>query len=174
MPDWVFHGKLEAFFAAGLGIVMVSEIVAVLITSLFSSDHATLVVPQSPTAVIQGIVAGSVIAAAPADISQEALFAVVFLIIALSAVLTGGFLLLLGLMRAGGLVRYIPYPIVGGFMAGLGWLIVNAGFSTLVGLRLNAQSLPARFLKAPYSRAGCRLSPSLCASLGCGLASRAR
>ncbi len=155
MPSYarlVFHGKLEAFFAAGLGIVMVSEIVAVLITSLFSSDHATLVVPQSPTAVIQGIVAGSVIAAAPADISQEALFAVVFLIIALSAVLTGAFLLLLGLMRAGGLVRYVPYPIVGGFMAGLGWLIVNAGFSTLVGLRLNAQSLPALFEGAVFAR----------------------
>ena len=177
MPSYaglVFHGKLEAFFAAGLGIVIVSEIVTVLISSLFSSDHATLVVPQSPTAVIQGIIAGSVIAAAPADTAPEALFALVFLMIVLSGVLTGAFLLLLGLMRAGGLIRYIPYPIVGGFMAGLGWLIVNAGFSDLVGLRLDAQSLPALYSKARPSRAGYRLSPSPCASLGCGLAIRAQ
>jgi len=145
MPSYsrlVFHGPLEAYFAAGLSMVLVSQIVVIPITSLLSSDHATLAVPRSPTVVIQGMVASSVVAAAPADMPQEALFAAVFLVIALSAVLTGGFLLLLGYLRAGGLIRYLPYPIVGGFMAGLGWLIVNAGFGILLDLRLNAQSLP--------------------------------
>ena len=145
MPSYsrlVFHGPLEAYFAAGLSMVLVSQIVVIPITSLLSSDHATLAVPRSPTVVIQGMVASSVVAAAPADMPQEALFATVFLVIALSAVLTGGFLLLLGYLRAGGLIRYLPYPIVGGFMAGLGWLIVNAGFGILLDLRLNAQSLP--------------------------------
>ena len=148
MPSYsrlIFHGPLEAYFAAGLSMVLVSQIVVILITSLFSSDHATLVVPRSPTVVIQGMVASSVVAAAPADMPQEALFAAVFLVIALSAVLTGAFILLLGFLRVGGLIRYLPYPIVGGFMAGLGWLIVNAGLRILLDLRLNAQSLPILF-----------------------------
>lgn len=145
MPSYarlIFHGPLEAYFAAGLSMVLVSQIVVIPITSLLGSDHATLVVPRSPTVVIQGMVAGSVVAAAPANMPPEALFAAVFLVIVLSAVLTGAFLLLLGYLRAGGLIRYLPYPIVGGFMAGLGWLIVNAGLSILLDLRLNLQSLP--------------------------------
>jgi len=145
MPSYsrlIFHGPLEAYFAAGLSMVLVSQIVVIPFTSLLASDHATLVVPRSPTVVIQGMVASSVVAAAPADMPQEALFAAVFLVIVLSAVLTGGFLMLLGYLRAGGLIRYLPYPIVGGFMAGLGWLIVNAGFGILLDLRLNVHSVP--------------------------------
>lgn len=145
MPSYsrlVFNGKLASYFAAGLAIVLVSEIVMVLITSLFSSDHATQVLPQSPTVVIQGLVAGSVISAAPADMPPDELFALVYLVIALTSILAGALVVLLGLSRAGSLIRYIPYPIIGGFMAGLGWLILNAGFSVLVDLRLNAESLP--------------------------------
>lgn len=81
MPSYsrlIFQGKLAGYFAAGLGIALVSQLVIVLVTSLFSSDHATLAVPQSPTAVIQGMIAGEVIAAAPPDMSPDALFAVVF------------------------------------------------------------------------------------------------
>lgn len=145
MPSYaglIFRGKLSGYFAAGLAIVLVSEIVAILITALFSSDHATQVVTQSPTAVIQGLIAASVVDALPAEMPPEALFATVFLVIALSSALAGIFLALLGVARAGDLIRHIPYPIVGGFMAGLGWLIFNAGFMVLVDLRLNAASLP--------------------------------
>jgi len=155
MPSYarlIFHGKLSGFFAAGLAIVLVSEIVAVLITSFFSSDHATQVIPQSPTAVIQGLIAGSVIATAPADMPAEQLFALVYLVIVLASVITGGSIALLGMARAGALIRYIPYPIVGGFMAGLGWLIFNAGFMVLLDLRLTMASLPVLFESEVFSR----------------------
>ena len=141
-PSLIFHGKLAGYFAAGLGIVLVSQIIILLATSILSSDHATLVIPQSPTAVIQGLVASSVVTAAPAEMPPETLFPLVYGIVVLSSVLAGGFLLLLGLARAGGLVRYIPYPIVGGFLAGLGWYIFNASFGVVADLRLSAETIP--------------------------------
>lgn len=137
----IFFGKMAEYFAAGLGITLVSQIVILLVTSLFSSDHATVVIPQSPTAVIQGMIASSVVAAAPPDMSPEALFPLVYWVIVLSSLFTGGFIMLLGVTRAGGVVRYIPYPIVGGFLAGLGWLIFNAGFAVVVDYRLSAETL---------------------------------
>ena len=140
----VFQGKLSGYFAAGLGIALVSHLVIVLVTSLFSSDHATIALTQSPSAVIQGMIAGSVVAAAPSTMSPETLFAVVVWIIVLSSVLTGCFLLMLGLVRAGGLIRFIPYPIVGGILAGLGFLMVQAGFFVVVDRKVSAESL--RFL----------------------------
>ena len=135
-------GKMADYFAAGLGITLVSQIVILVVTSLTSSDHATIVIPQSPTAVIQGMIASSAVAAAPADMPAEALFPMVYWIIVLSSLITGGFVLLLGLTRAGGMVRYIPYPIVGGFLAGLGWIIFNAAFDVVVDRRLAAYTLP--------------------------------
>ena len=137
----IFQDKLSGYFAAGLAIALGAQLVIVLITSLFSSDPATISVPQSPSAVIQGILAGTVIAAAPADMPAETLYATVFLMLALSSVLSGLFLLLLGITRVGDLVRYIPYPIVGGFMAGLGWLMLNAGFIVSADLRISAVNL---------------------------------
>lgn len=145
MPSYaklIFLGKMADYFAAGLGITLISQIVILVFTSLASSDHATIVIPQSPTAVIQGMIASSAVAAAPADMTPEALFPVVYWIIVLSSLLTGGFILLLGLTRAGGMVRYIPYPIVGGFLAGLGWFIFNAAFAVVVDIRIAAHTLP--------------------------------
>ncbi len=138
----IFQGKLAGYFAAGLGIALVSEIAIGLVSGLFSSDEATMAFPQSPTAVILGIIASEVIAAAPADMSPQALFGAVFWVIILSSLLTGITLLLLGIVRAGGLVRYLPYPIVGGFLAGLGWLLVQASFLIAVETRLNLAALP--------------------------------
>ncbi len=135
-------GQLSSFFAAGLAIVVVSQIVIVVTAALFSSDHTTQVLPQAPTVVIHGLIVGGVVEALPPDTPPDETFALVYLVIVLSSILAGCVLALLGIARAGLLVRYIPHPIVGGFMAGLGWLIFDAGFKILVGLRLNPASLP--------------------------------
>ena len=38
-------------------------------------------------------------------------------------------------------MRYIPYPIVGGYMAGFGFLLIQAGFMIVVDMRVNADTL---------------------------------
>ena len=47
------------------------------------------------------------------------------IVVALSTALTGILLLALGLTRAGGAIRFIPYPVIGGFLSATGWLMVN-------------------------------------------------
>lgn len=42
-------------------------------------------------------------------------------------VLCGVVFLLLGWRRWGNLIRFIPYPVVGGFLAGTGWLLLTGG-----------------------------------------------
>src|SRR5262245_54031107 len=41
--------------------------------------------------------------------------------------LTAGAFLALGAYRRGNLIRFIPYPVVGGFLAGIGWLLIKGG-----------------------------------------------
>lgn len=42
-------------------------------------------------------------------------------------VLCGVVFLLLGWRRWGNLIRFVPYPVVGGFLAGTGWLLLTGG-----------------------------------------------
>lgn len=56
------------------------------------------------------------------------------LALAMAAVLIGGLLqIVLGLIRAGALVRFIPYPVESGFMSGIGIIIILLQFAPLLG-----------------------------------------
>ncbi|MFA7606850.1 MAG: SulP family inorganic anion transporter [Rhodocyclaceae bacterium] len=54
--------------------------------------------------------------------------------IAMAAVLLGGLMQIgLGLLKVGGVVRFIPYPVVSGFMSGIGAIIILLQFAPLLG-----------------------------------------
>lgn len=38
---------------------------------------------------------------------------------------------MLGRLRLAALIRYVPFPVVGGFLAGIGWLLLQGSFSVL-------------------------------------------
>jgi SulP family sulfate permease len=67
--------------------------------------------------------------------------------IALVSLLTGLSLFLLGRLQLGKLIRYIPYPVIGGFLAGSGWLLVCGALRVMTGRAFNLENL-ARFLEA--------------------------
>jgi len=58
------------------------------------------------------------------------------------ALLAGGFLLLLGLVRGGFLADFISHPVMAGFMAASGILIAVGQLAPLLGLRASGASLP--------------------------------
>src|SRR3546814_17402680 len=43
--------------------------------------------------------------------------------------------------KAGSLVRYIPYPVIGGFLAAIGWLMVCGSISVMTGEHLTMEGL---------------------------------
>ena len=51
-----------------------------------------------------------------------------------ASVLTGVVCLLLGAFRLGNIVRFVPYPVIGGFLAGTGWLLVKGGIGVASGI----------------------------------------
>lgn len=68
-------------------------------------------------------------------------FLTVVAAIILASVLTGVFFFVLGSFRLGHLVRFVPYPVIGGFLAGTGWLLVRGGVGILVGRSLSLETL---------------------------------
>src|SRR5688572_27253086 len=47
----------------------------------------------------------------------------------------------LGTLRLGDLVRYVPYPVIGGFLAGTGWLIAKGAVGVLTDVPVTMATL---------------------------------
>ncbi|NJR62251.1 MAG: cyclic nucleotide-binding domain-containing protein [Cyanobacteria bacterium CRU_2_1] len=62
--------------------------------------------------------------------------------IAISTLLTGLFLFVMGRLHLGRWVRFIPYPVMGGFLAGTGWEITRSSFKVMAGIPLEWTTLP--------------------------------
>jgi SulP family sulfate permease len=61
--------------------------------------------------------------------------------ITIASLLTGAAFLALGWFRLGNLIRYIPYPVIGGFLAGTGWLVASGALKTMTGVPLSLGNL---------------------------------
>ena len=76
---------------------------------------------------------------------------------AMAAVLVGGLgQILLGVLRAGGLVRFIPYPVVSGFMSGIGVIIILLQIAPLLGAAPTSSPIKA-LLAVPETLAAINL-----------------
>ncbi len=96
------------------------------------------------------------------------------IVVALSTALTGILLLGLGLARAGGAIRFVPYPVIGGFLSATGWLMVSGAVRVITdhGLSLSTLERPARHDARWHSSRPRRPSPSR--SISCCAAREAR
>jgi SulP family sulfate permease len=74
--------------------------------------------------------------AATMNVDAEALFATTACALIISAVATGVCCLLVGRFRLANLLRFIPYPVAGGFVAGIGGAVCLAALS-LMGAKLD-------------------------------------
>jgi SulP family sulfate permease len=68
--------------------------------------------------------------------------ATVAAVLIFSSILTGAFLFALGRLRIGPWVRFVPVPVVGGFLAGAGWLIVRGSFMVMADVPLGLHGIP--------------------------------
>jgi len=135
----VFAGSLGPYVAAGIGLALVSETVALVGVALLGSIPGAVAgvhpTPAASAAVMAAGIAGAV--AAP-----EPRFLTVVLALGVTTALTGAALLVIGRLGLGDVVRLIPFPVVAGFIAGTGWLLVTKSFDVLVSEPVGAASRP--------------------------------
>ena len=137
----IFGGELSFGVADGVGVALVSAVVVGLVVAFRSSYPASVAIPQDRTAPILALLAAQVVAALPAESSPAAKLINVLAVIALTSILAGAALYLLGHFRLGNLTRYIPYPVVGGFLSGSGYLLVTGSLRVMTGQPLTLDSL---------------------------------
>lgn len=95
--------------------------------SLFGGTHSQISGPTGPMTVITAsLISG-------AWVSSSGNFSAVLIAMSMAGMLCGLFQILFGIIRIGKYVRYIPYPVLSGFMSGIGVIIILQQIYPIIG-----------------------------------------
>jgi SulP family sulfate permease len=126
----LYSGELSSQIPRALGFIILGDAILCVIAAFFSSNPGAISVEQDTPGAMLAVLTAGIIATLSGAAAQQ--FATVTLLIVSTTLLTGLLLLGLGYFKLGGIVRFLPYPVIGGFLAGSGWLLVQGGIGLMV------------------------------------------
>jgi SulP family sulfate permease len=149
---FVFGGLLVSRLADGIGLYLVAAALTLGILAWRAGRRGVVGSVQDAAAAVLAVVA-STTAAKVADITKVAqaaglkdyekpdVFLTVIAATLVVTVLCGVVFSALGTFRLGNLVRFVPYPVVGGFLAGTGWLLFKGGIYVASGIEVHLRTI---------------------------------
>lgn len=137
----IFSGPLSSYLGQGIGLALFGSFVLALVMALTSTFPATVAAAQDSPAAILALVSVSISVGISATGNTSAAFATMISAIVLTALLMGVFFFALGYFKLGRFVRYIPLPVIGGFLAGTGWLLVQGGINVMLSSQVTTTGL---------------------------------
>jgi len=138
----IFAGPLSPYLSYGITATFVSSAVLAIVIGLYSSLPFAVGAPDSSTAAVTGILVASLVERIEAVNPATPLLSTVLITLGLSTALTGLVLCGLGLTRLGRAIRYVPYPVVGGFLGATGLLIALGAIRVITNHPLQIATLP--------------------------------
>ncbi len=141
----IFSGDLSPYLSIGISSALVGAVILALIVALGSSLPFVIAGPDGNAAAILALIATTVSTQLVETADESAIALTIWFAVLGSTFLTGGFLWLLGRLRLGRFIRFIPYPVVGGFLAGVGLLLAQGAIKVMTGTSPTLSNLPTFF-----------------------------
>lgn len=144
----IFQGDLKGGLTLGLSALLTGTVITGLVVALTSTLSPAGAGPDTPAVAVMSVLAAAIAThVAATGMGAELVVIHVMMAITLSTLLTGLFLFALGAFRLGVWLRFVPYPVIGGFLAASGWLLVTGGIEVMTGVapQLSRDSLAAVF-----------------------------
>lgn len=116
----------------GIAILLIGTLVTGLGGSLFSDHNPVICSPRNGLVPVFAVMVSSIYLSFGSEYSVGA-EATIIVAIMVTTFVSGMFLLLLARLKLGNLVRYIPYPVTGGFFAGIGYIFIQGGLTVAGG-----------------------------------------
>jgi len=124
----IFSGPLAPLLSQGIAMSIVTAVVAGLAWTLFGQVRPMVAMADEDTAPIIALLATFVVAAMPGEAQADQLLASVLAAIVIATLLAGCGLALIGTLRLGTSMQYLPHSVMGGYFAAVGWLLLAGGF----------------------------------------------
>jgi len=150
----LFQGTLAPHLLGAIGAAFLGGAIASALAAWRGSQPLASAGPEPATVPVLA----ALTAAVAASTSGAALLPTTVVVLALAALAIGAAWWGIGRARAGNLMRYIPYPVIGGFLAAVGWLLLTGGLAVAASTPLGWATL------------GRLAEPATAARLGTGLA----
>jgi SulP family sulfate permease len=142
----IFSGNLSSFLAPGIGLTLFGAAIIGIVMALGSSCRGML--GSCYVHPLLAVIAASVARGMPPGATPDAVFQTVVAAIAVTSVIAGLALFILGQFKLAELMRFLPYPVIAGFLAGLGYLCLLGSVTVMTEINLNLSTLPLLF--APH------------------------
>jgi SulP family sulfate permease len=158
----MFQGTLSAWLPAAIGTALLGGFVLSTVGALRSSQPLASRGPEpAAVPVLASLVTGTV-----AGLQGQQALATAVVVLALAAGQVGLAWWWIGRRGAGHLVRFIPFPVIGGFMSSVGWLLVAGGLAVSMGRPLSPALLQLEFDPGLAQRFGFALAVGVLLSWG--------
>lgn len=153
----IFAAQFHSYLPALVGLALFSTVVMAVVSVFTSAIPGGVPVVQEVPCVALGVIIARVAQSLPDDISDTDHYLTVMFALGVATLIGGIGIFLLGYFRLGSIIRYVPYSVIGGFLAGTGWLIALGG----AGIVLAEPATLDIFLTVPQTAAVQRLGLAL-------------
>jgi SulP family sulfate permease len=137
----IFSGPLAPYLSYGVATTFLSSAILGAVIALRSSLPFAIGAPESSTTAVTAILASSLVERM-AEVSPSApTLDAVLITFGLAGIATGVVLCTFGVTRMGRAIRYVPYPVVGGFLGATGCLLLLGAVRVITGLQLQFSTL---------------------------------
>jgi SulP family sulfate permease len=136
----IYGGSLAPLLETGLGLALLGAALMCGVGGFFYSFRGTICHPQDVTAIVLAVSASAMAEAWPAD-QGDSLMATIAMLIAVTTAFSGLVAWGFGALRLGFLARFIPYPVIGGFLAATGYLLLTGAIGLALGARVSIWTL---------------------------------
>jgi SulP family sulfate permease len=148
----IFSGPLTPWLGYGIAATFISATVGAFVVALHSSLPFTIAGPDTSTSVVTATLVGALVEWLVANGATDHLLEPALIVMALSSALTGILLCGLGLGGAGLAIRFVPYPVMGGFLGATGWLMVAGAGQVITDQRIADANIHALLGPASLSK----------------------
>ncbi len=141
----IYADTLPDHLGQGITMILIGTAVAAAVLALTSGYRGAIGIPQASPTVIIALMLAPIVAAMASTADSTLKYVTITAAILLATLLVGVMMLAFGTLRLGRLIRFIPYPVIGGFLAGTGWLLLRGGFGIMSGGSPTDASVSAYF-----------------------------
>jgi SulP family sulfate permease len=145
---FIFSGPLVGTLHYAIGFGLISAGVMAVVVALGSSAPFAIAGPDSKPAAVLAIMASLMAAELSRTRPAADVGLIVLAALVAGTIATGLALYALGASRTGKWIRFVPYPVIGGFMAASGWLVGVGGVGILTNTHVSLAT--ARDLATPH------------------------
>lgn len=155
----LFGSALSEHLPVAVAMTMISAVVLALVVAILSGFHGVIAGAQEASIVVLATMVAGIHGSmqAAGDISESAIVATVVASVVVATFSLGLAFWAVGTLRFGRFIRYIPFPVIIGFLAGAGILLIKFGVELALGFNLFSEQFTDAFTVSAVSKLGAAL-----------------